>query len=255
MQRRGCHLGRVLRVAVLAVSMAMLLGVAAASAGAPNSLGTFAAGGIAPRVAGANPASPIASAPAGTTAALDLPMPRSAVVSIAAPGAGGSHAESDRAASGPARSSQSGTERVFGWPLRPRPAVVRRFDKPEHNWLPGHRGVDLAALAGQSVHAAGAGVVVFVGEVAGKPVVSIDHPGGLRTTYEPVRGTLTPGRRVGRGDVIGTVEAGHPECAAPACLHWGVRRGREYLDPLALVRATPIRLEPLDSPPTGRPNL
>lgn len=65
----------------------------------------------------------------------------------------------------------------FGWPLQPRPAVVRRFDKPTHDWLPGHRGVDLAGGEGQPVLSAGEGIVVFAGTVADKPVVSIDHPG------------------------------------------------------------------------------
>ncbi|GAB2651784.1 M23 family metallopeptidase [Prescottella soli] len=132
----------------------------------------------------------------------------------------------------------------FDWPLRPRPRVVRAFEKPAQNWLPGHRGVDLAATPGQSVLAAGAGTVVFAGTVAGKPVVSIDHPGGLRTTYEPVEATVTAGRLVDRGAVLGNVVVGHPECAAAACLHWGLRRDREYLDPLPLIRAVPIRLLP-----------
>ena len=72
----------------------------------------------------------------------------------------------------------------FDWPLAPRPHVERAFDKPAENWLPGHRGVDLGGSAGQSVLAAGDGIVVFAGVVAGKPTVSIDHSGGLRTTYE-----------------------------------------------------------------------
>ena len=75
----------------------------------------------------------------------------------------------------------------FDWPLRPRPAVARTFDAPSPNWQPGHRGVDLVARAGQPVYAAGAGTVVFAGDLAGRPLVSIAHPGGLRTTYEPVR--------------------------------------------------------------------
>ncbi|WP_425297635.1 M23 family metallopeptidase [Nocardia asiatica] len=137
----------------------------------------------------------------------------------------------------------------FGWPLQPRPSVVQRFDKPAQNWLPGHRGVDLAGAQGQAVFAAGAGIVVFAGTVAGKPVVSIDHPGGVRTTYEPVRAEVPVGRRVGRGTRIGTLEAGHPGCAT-ACLHWGARaegaRGdREYLDPLGLLQLTPLRLKPV----------
>ncbi|MBF6202979.1 M23 family metallopeptidase [Streptomyces gardneri] len=138
----------------------------------------------------------------------------------------------------------------FGWPLQPRPAVLQRFDKPAQNWLPGHRGVDLAGSEGQAVLAAGEGIVVFAGTVADKPVVSIAHPGGLRTTYEPVRAEVPVGRRVGRGTPIGALEAGHPGCATP-CLHWGARvegdsrRSREYLDPLALLYLAPLRLKPV----------
>lgn len=132
----------------------------------------------------------------------------------------------------------------FDWPLRPRPRVARAFEKPPQNWLPGHRGVDLVAAPGQSVLAAGAGTVVFAGTVAGKPVVSVDHPGGLRTTYEPVEAAVTAGRLIDRGTVLGTVVPGHPECAAAACLHWGLRRDRDYLDPLPLLRSVPIRLLP-----------
>jgi murein DD-endopeptidase MepM/ murein hydrolase activator NlpD len=132
----------------------------------------------------------------------------------------------------------------YNWPLQPRPPVVRRFDKPAHDWLPGHRGVDLGGGAGQAVLAAGAGIVVFAGEVGGKPVVSIDHPGGLRTTYEPVRASITVGRTVVRGAVLGTLETGHAGCAT-ACLHWGLRRGRDYLDPLELLRSAPLRLKPV----------
>ncbi len=141
---------------------------------------------------------------------------------------------------------------AFGWPLRPRPRIDRRFDKPERDWLPGHRGVDLAGMPGQPVLAAGDGIVVFAGTVAGKRVVSVDHPGGLRTTYEPVQPAVTVGHRVTRGTVLGTLEAGHPGCHAPACLHWGLRReagrrGRpEYLDPLGLLHLAPLRLLPLD---------
>ncbi|MBJ8342159.1 M23 family metallopeptidase [Antrihabitans sp. YC3-6] len=133
----------------------------------------------------------------------------------------------------------------YDWPLRPRPQVVTPFDNPERDWLPGHRGVDLAGAPGQSVVAAGDGIVVFAGTVAGKPVVSIDHVGGLRTTYEPVDASVSVGRRVGRGQPIGTLEGGHPGCPASACLHWGLRRDREYLDPLGLLHTLPIRLKPI----------
>ncbi len=58
-------------------------------------------------------------------------------------------------------------DNTFGWPLEPRPTVARPFDPPEQNWLPGHRGVDLASRAGQTVLAAGDGIVVFAGTSRG----------------------------------------------------------------------------------------
>jgi murein DD-endopeptidase MepM/ murein hydrolase activator NlpD len=125
--------------------------------------------------------------------------------------------------------------------------VVRRFDPPPKPWLAGHRGVDLAAEAGVPVRAAGAGTVHFAGLVAGRGVVSVTHPSGLRTTYEPVDPTVRAGQAVAAGDQIGTLAAGHPGCAAAACLHWGLRRGEEYLDPLALLGLGRVRLLPLDA--------
>jgi hypothetical protein len=133
----------------------------------------------------------------------------------------------------------------LSWPLSPVPVVTKYFDAPETPYGPGHRGVDLAAIPGQEVLAADAGVVVFAGLVAGRPVLSVDHDGGLRTTYEPVEPKVAVGEQVYRGQVLGTVLAGHPGCAIAACLHWGVRRGDEYVDPLALTgEVGEFRLKP-----------
>ena len=132
----------------------------------------------------------------------------------------------------------------FGWPVEP-PHVVRSFDPPAQPWLAGHRGVDLAAPVSSAVHAAGAGTVVYAGRIAGRGVVSVAHPGGLRTTYEPVTSTLRVGDPVTAGQLIGALEAGHPGCPAPACLHWGLRRGEGYLDPLALLGLGRVRLLPM----------
>lgn len=135
------------------------------------------------------------------------------------------------------------------WPLRPRPAVVRTFDAPSPDWQRGHRGVDLAGTAGQPVYAAGAGTVVFAGELAGRPLVSIAHPGGLRTSYEPVRPAVRPGQTVATQTVLGELAAGHPGCAAAACLHWGAMWGpaarADYVDPLGLLASTPLTLKPV----------
>jgi murein DD-endopeptidase MepM/ murein hydrolase activator NlpD len=135
------------------------------------------------------------------------------------------------------------------WPLRPRPAVLRPFDAPRPNWNRGHRGVDLAGTPGQRVLAAGPGTVIFAGNLAGRPVVSISHPGGLRTTYEPVQPSVRAGQYVTAGAVIGELLPGHPDCAAQACLHWGAMWGpasaADYVDPLGLLATTLIRLKPV----------
>jgi murein DD-endopeptidase MepM/ murein hydrolase activator NlpD len=97
------------------------------------------------------------------------------------------------------------------------------------------------------VLAAGAGVVVFAGPLAGRGVVSIAHAGGIRTTYEPLTVLVSAGQGVELGTVLGHLTQGHEGCAgAPACLHWGARRGVEYLDPLGLLSSGRIRLLPWD---------
>lgn len=138
------------------------------------------------------------------------------------------------------------------WPLQPAPpgpTVTRAFDAPTPNWQRGHRGVDLAGVPGQPVYAAGPGTVVYAGVLAGRPVISIEHDGGLRTSYEPVQAAVRAGRRVAAGTGIGVLLAGHPGCPAPACLHWGAYWGpaqqARYVDPVGLLAATPVRLKPL----------
>jgi murein DD-endopeptidase MepM/ murein hydrolase activator NlpD len=136
----------------------------------------------------------------------------------------------------------------FRWPLVGTPVVTRPFQPPPRPWLPGHRGVDLAGTPGQPVVAAGSGTVAFAGIVAGTGVVSIDHAGGLRTTYEPVSPLVRAGQQVTVGQPVGTLLPGHPGCPMAACLHWGLRQGRDYLDPLVLLRVAHVRLLPTSGP-------
>jgi len=133
----------------------------------------------------------------------------------------------------------------YRWPLAGAPAVTRPFQPPPRPWLPGHRGVDLAGSPGLLVLAAGTGVVAFAGSVAGVGVVSIDHPGGLRTTYEPVTPLVAAGAPVVAGQPIGVLLPGHEGCPVAACLHWGLRRGGDYLDPLTLLGLARVRLYPV----------
>jgi murein DD-endopeptidase MepM/ murein hydrolase activator NlpD len=134
---------------------------------------------------------------------------------------------------------------VFRLPLDGPLVVTRRFEPPPDPYAAGHRGVDLGGVPGQQVRSAGAGVVAFAGVVAGRPVVSVEHPGGLRTTYEPVAASVAGGMVVAAGMPIGTLRAGHPGCPVAACLHWGLRSGDVYLDPLSLVLRGRVRLLPL----------
>ena len=136
---------------------------------------------------------------------------------------------------------------VWSWPLS-EPLLIRTFDPPVQKWNAGHRGVDLAAHAGEPVYASGAGVVVFAGTLAGRGVVSIMH-GSVRTTYEPVKPTVHVGDFVVRADLIGNLAAGTSHCSQSyrvRCLHWGLIRGDTYLNPLLLVKGR-IHLLPLST--------
>lgn len=136
------------------------------------------------------------------------------------------------------------------WPLQPRPRVVAGFDPPDERWGRGHRGVDLAGRPGAPVRSALAGRVAYVGTIAGVPVVSVQH-GPLRTTYQPVVASVAVGDRVARGGVLGRLVRAGSHCFPGACLHWGLKRGRDYLDPLLLVGGGPVRLLPLDGSVTA----
>ena len=130
------------------------------------------------------------------------------------------------------------------WPLDGAPAVSRPFKAPAHRYAAGHRGADLAGSPGAPVRAAGDGLVSYAGLVAGRGVVVVVH-GDLRTTYEPVRALVGVGDLVAAGEVVGVLEPGHVGCPVLACLHWGLRRGEDYLDPVRLVAPGPVRLLPV----------
>ena len=139
----------------------------------------------------------------------------------------------------------------WSWPLGGAAEVSRPFALGPTPYSPGHRGADLPGREGQPVLAAGAGRVSFSGLLAGRGVLVVVH-GALRTTYEPVSATVGVGQPVAAGQQIGRLVAGHAGCPVEACLHWGLRRGRDYLDPVRLVRGGPVRLLPqAGSPGSG----
>lgn len=145
----------------------------------------------------------------------------------------------------------------WAWPLSPRPAVLRVFDPPERPWLSGHRGVDLrAASDGATVTAPAAGRVSFAGVVVDRPVLTIDHGNGLLSSFEPVATTLQAGDAVAAGEPVGRLHADMPagHCGGTPCLHWGVRRGGDYVNPLAFVLdlRPSVLLPPVRGPAAGR---
>ncbi|MFF1877362.1 murein hydrolase activator EnvC family protein [Leifsonia sp. NPDC058230] len=123
----------------------------------------------------------------------------------------------------------------WAWPLHP-VSVVRGFEAPPTPYAAGHRGLDLAAGSGTPVYAPADGIVYFVGTVVDRPVVTLDHGGGVLSSYEPVAGAgsrasaLEVGATVPAGESIGVVASGG-HCDA-RCLHVGVRIDGAYVSPL-----------------------
>jgi len=133
--------------------------------------------------------------------------------------------------------------------------VVRRFEAPASAFGAGHRGVDFGAPPGSAVRSAGSGVVAFAGPVGGRLVVVVAHPGGLRSGYAYLtRLAVAGGQPVEQGAVLGFsggTGPGHPA----GVLHFSLREGGEYVDPLrrlgleAGVDPPVVRLAPVGGSP------
>lgn len=135
----------------------------------------------------------------------------------------------------PASTSDAVVAARWLWPVDPPRSIARPFIAPPTPYAAGHRGIDVRAPGG-IVYAPAGGVVHFAGWVVDRPVLSIRHPGGLISSYEPVLTELAAGEPVARGDPVGTVQPGH--CGA-VCLHFGVRLHGEYVNPLLFLGGVP----------------
>lgn len=123
--------------------------------------------------------------------------------------------------------------------------IQRLFEPPAERWLAGHRGIDLLVPGATEVYSPGPGTVAFAGRVVNRPVLSIDLDSGLRSSVEPVATLVEVGQRVSKGELVGTVDdapgAGH--CEPQWCVHWGLRKGDDYVNPLDwVVGYGPIQL-------------
>ncbi|EHM27843.1 MULTISPECIES: M23 family metallopeptidase [Streptomyces] len=185
---------------------------------------------------------PAPAPPGGSAVPAGAPAPSPGAVSDTDSGAeGGTSGGADSGTDGGADSD------ARSWPLAGRPSVLRGWEPPTGPYGPGHRGVDLAAGPGERVLAATDGRVSFAGRVAGRGVVAIEVAGSgsppLRTTYEPVRALIEEGASTRAGQPVGVLEEGPFHCSE-GCLHWGLRRGDGYLDPLSLLPPSLLRRGP-----------
>lgn len=194
--------------------------LAAATVVAPAA--TFAAAAVAPTLAVA----PTASVAPTVSAVLSA---------TEAPGSAAAAAVKGRAGAWLSRSATASDGPLWLWPLLPRPALLRQFEAPATRYGRGHRGIDLAARPGDDVRSVDEGVVTHAARLAGRGTITVLHASGLRSTYEPVRATVQVGDVVGRGGLLGVLEAGPAHCGDALCLHLGALRGGDYVDPLPLL--------------------
>ena len=119
----------------------------------------------------------------------------------------------------------------WAWPVVG--PIIDPFDPPDSPFGAGHRGIDIATPAGTVVVAPEAATVAFSGKVGGQLFVTLDHGGGLESTYSWLSATLVKRNDVvARGQPIARSGAGHAG-KAPAHLHLGVKLTDVYQDPLA----------------------
>lgn len=137
-----------------------------------------------------------------------------------------------------------------GWQLPVSGPVVRSFSAPASAYGPGHRGIDLVAAPGTPVITAGRGTVVFAGDVAGAQHVVVLHRGGVRTSYSFLSDVqVAVGDVIDGGSLVGHAGGADPDGVHAGVVHFGVRVGAEYVDPLTLFRSgslsSRVRLVPV----------
>lgn len=119
----------------------------------------------------------------------------------------------------------------------------------------GHWGVDYLLGPDGAVRAAADGEVSFSGWVVGNLAVTVDHGGGLKTSYSYLDSSLVKrGQFVRRGMLIGQA-GGNPLHNG---LHFSVRILGTYIDPetvvgcLSVAPSAGLRLVRVDTPTTGK---
>ncbi|MFJ4997186.1 murein hydrolase activator EnvC family protein [Microbacterium sp. NPDC088619] len=134
-------------------------------------------------------------------------------------------------------SATDGAHPLWRWPIDAPRVVASPYRAPAHEYGAGHRGIDIATAQGTIVRAPADGMIAFRGTVVDRPLITIEHPGGYVSTFEPLSSTLTPGDTVSAGEAVGTVAAGgHTVVGA---MHLGVRLDGAYINPMLLFGPVP----------------
>ncbi len=142
-----------------------------------------------------------------------------------------------------------------GWPWPVIGPIIRGYEPPAGPYGPGHRGIDIGSAIGTPILSPARGVVTFAGKVGGQLFVTVDHGGGLSTTYSWLSATLVrKNDTVIGGEVLGLSGTGHPGSITPH-LHFGVKLNGAYVDPFLVLSAGSvvdlIGLAPLPAPGGG----
>lgn len=108
-----------------------------------------------------------------------------------------------------------------------------------------HRGLDIAAGAGEGIAAAADGSVTFAGLVPADGggrvyAVTIRTSDSLRVTVSPLESVAVgAGSQVAAGDQLGVLAAAGDASSAAAHVHLSVREGDAYVDPAPLLAGSP----------------
>ncbi|MDQ3866652.1 MAG: peptidoglycan DD-metalloendopeptidase family protein [Actinomycetota bacterium] len=149
----------------------------------------------------------------------------SSAANVSSSGSSGSSASSGGASSGSTDATPS--SRGLIWPVSG--TVTSGFGM---RWGRMHEGIDIAAPAGTTVHAAASGRVIVAGWTGGYGnLIVIDHGGGLATAYGHLSALWVGGGSVSQGQGIGAVGC-TGSCTGPH-LHFEVRVNGTPVDPLA----------------------
>jgi murein DD-endopeptidase MepM/ murein hydrolase activator NlpD len=142
----------------------------------------------------------------------------------------------------PARAARSGSRTELparAW-VRPSRGPLTSGYGPR--WGRMHRGIDFGAAYGSPIYAAAAGVVTYAGAEGGYGrLVTVRHEDGWVTAYGHMsRIVVRSGQRVTAGQVIAYV--GSAGRSTGPHLHFEVRRGGAYLNPLSFLRDRGVRI-------------